>query len=117
MRPYEKRVAEGSPASGWEPTRNIKPGFTIPQVVRMFYAEGVVPDFIPADLGKDEADEIDDSGLWTVDPVGNIRSDPMDLREANLMAGLPAADAPVTGDLAPYRADSESGAEPPAQTE
>lgn len=76
----------------------------------MFYAEGVVPDFIPADLGRDESDEVDaDSGLWAVDAAGNIRTDPMDYREASLMAGLPAPDAPATGDLAPNRSNLESG--------
>lgn len=66
----------------------LRPGFTLAQIIDQFYAEGVVPDFIPADLGEDSADEISDDGFFAVDPLGNIRTDPFEAREAALMAGV-----------------------------
>lgn len=64
------------------------PGFTLSEIIDSFYLEGVVPDFIPADLGEDAADEVDEDGNFIVDPRGNIRTDPMDLRESELIAGI-----------------------------
>ena len=66
----------------------LRPGFTLAQIIDQFYAEGVVPDFIPADLGEDSADEISDDGFFVVDPLGNIRTDPFEAREAALMSGI-----------------------------
>lgn len=75
----------------------LRPGFTLAQIIDQFYAEGVVPDFIPADLGEDSADEISDDGFFAVDPLSNIRTDPFEAREAALMAGIKDPDpSPLT---------------------
>lgn len=98
MREYMKRQA--MPSAVPEKTQ-LRPGFTLAQIIDQFYAEGVVPDFIPADLGEDSADEISDDGFFAVDPLGNIRTDPFEAREAALMAGVkdpdptPSSTSPV----------------------
>lgn len=78
------------------PVAATVPGFTLSEVIAQFYVEGVVPDFIPADLGEDLIGEVDADGRWLVDPAGDIRTDRLDKLENDLMAGL---DAVV--DLAP----------------
>lgn len=84
------------------------PGFTLSEVIAQFYVEGVVPDFIPADLGEDLVGEIDADGRWLVDPAGDIRTDRLDKLESDLMAGLdavadpaPASDPALAPDPAP----------------
>lgn len=84
------------------------PGFTLSEVIAQFYVEGVVPDFIPADLGEDLIDEVDADGRWLVDPAGDIRTDRLDNLENDLMAGLdaivdpaPASDPVPASDPAP----------------
>ncbi|UNI72412.1 MAG: hypothetical protein [Chaetfec virus UA24_2329] len=84
MRIYEKREYRKVPAV---PSRTV-PGFRLSEVIDQFYAEGVVPDFLPADLGEDTAEEFDSDGFPIVDPDGNIRTDPMDARERALMKGV-----------------------------
>lgn len=84
MRSYELRKYKKTP----EKPAATFPGFRLSEVIDQFYAEGVVPDFLPADLGEDKAEEFDADGLPVVDPLGNIRSDPMELREAALMQGI-----------------------------
>lgn len=71
------------------------PGFTLTEIIDQFYAEGVVPDFIPADLGEDLVDETDADGRWLVDPAGDIRTDRLDKLESDLMAGLDAVVDPA----------------------
>lgn len=78
---------QAMPPANSEETQ-LRPGFTLAQIIDQFYAEGVVPDFIPADLGEDSADEISDDGFFVVDPLGNIRTDPFEAREAALMSGI-----------------------------
>ena len=81
------------------PKADLVPGFRLTQVIDQFYAEGVVPDFLPADLGEDGADELDADGNFAVDPAGRIDIDRMDRLEAQLTAGLDAIDSstiPVT---------------------
>ena len=92
MRLYRKTT----PAAFVKPPGETSPGFTLTEIIDQFYAEGVVPDFIPADLGEDLVDETDADGRWLVDPAGDIRTDRLDKLESDLMAGL---DAVV--DLAP----------------
>lgn len=84
------------------------PGFTLTEIIDQFYAEGVVPDFIPADLGEDLVDETDADGRWLVDPAGDIRTDRLDKLESDLMAGLdavvdpaPSPDSAPSSDPAP----------------
>lgn len=84
MRRYQLREYTKVPAE----SAVISPGFRLSEVIDQFYAEGVVPDFLPADLGEDNAEEFDDDGLPVVDPLGDIRSDPMELREAALVHGI-----------------------------
>lgn len=81
------------------------PGYTLAEIIDEFFAEGVVPEFLPADLGEDGSEEVTDDGFFAVDPDGDIRTDPMARREANLLAGItdpdpapnptPPAPAPV----------------------
>lgn len=71
------------------------PGFTLTEIIDQFYAEGVVPDFIPADLGEDLVNEVDADGRWLVDPAGDIRTDRLEKMENDLMAGLDAAVDPA----------------------
>lgn len=68
------------------PVVETVPGMTLTETIDQFYSEGVVPDLLPADLGTDSPDEIDANGYPYVDPMGNIRSDPMELRERQLVA-------------------------------
>lgn len=91
MRLYLKTI----PASFVKPAGETSPGFTLTEVIDQFYAEGVVPDFIPADLGEDLVDEIDAEGRWLVDPDGDIRTDRFDKLENDLMAGLDAVVDPA----------------------
>lgn len=98
MREYMKRQA--MPPAISEKTQ-LRPGFTLAQIIDQFYAEGVVPDFIPADLGEDSADEISDDGFFAVDPLGNIRTDPFEAREAALMAGIKDPDPAPSPTSAP----------------
>lgn len=85
MRLYEKLVRERSvqtvPISPAETT----PGMTLTETIDQFFVEGVVPDLLPADLGTDDATELDADGLPIVDPMGDIRSDPFELRERLLV--------------------------------
>lgn len=85
------------------------PGYTLSEIIDLFYVEGVTPDFIPADLGEDLAAEIDSEGRWLIDPSGDIRTNKFDEMESNLMAGL---DAVV--DPAPASAPGPSPASDPS---
>lgn len=91
MRLYLKTT----PAAFVKPAGETTPGFTLAEIIAQFYVEGVVPDFIPADLGEDLVDEIDAEGRWLVDPAGDIRTDRFDKLENDLMAGLDAAVDPA----------------------
>lgn len=84
MRLYLKTT----PAAFVKPAGETSPGFTLTEIIDQFYVEGVVPDFIPADLGEDLVDETDAEGRWLVDPDGDIRTDRFDKLENDLMAGL-----------------------------
>lgn len=86
MRLYRKTT----PAAFVKLPGETSPGFTLTEIIDQFYAEGVVPDFIPADLGEDLVDETDADGRWLVDPAGDIRTDRLDKLESDLMAGLDA---------------------------
>lgn len=77
------------------PAADTVPGLTLSEIIAQFYVEGVVPDFIPADLGEDLVDEIDAEGRWLVDPAGDIRTDRLDKLENDLMAGLDAVVDPA----------------------
>lgn len=77
------------------PAAATVPGFTLSEVIAQFYAEGVVPDFIPADLGEDLVGEVDAEGRWLVDPSGDIRTDRLEQMENDLMAGLDAVVDPA----------------------
>ena len=91
MRLYLKTT----PAAFVKPAGETSPGFTLTEIIDQFYTEGVVPDFIPADLGEDLVDEIDAEGRWIVDPDGDIRTDRFDKLENDLMAGLDAVVDPA----------------------
>lgn len=91
MRLYQKTT----PAAFVKPAGETFPGFTLTEVIDQFYTEGVVPDFIPADLGEDLVDETDAEGRWLVDPDGDIRTDRFDKLENDLMAGLDAVVDPA----------------------
>lgn len=91
MRLYQKTKSSTFAKSACE----TSPGFTLSEVIAQFYAEGVVPDFIPADLGEDLVGEIDADGRWLVDPAGDIRTDRLDKLESDLMAGLDAVVDPA----------------------
>ena len=91
MRFYQKT----KPAAFVKPAGETSPGFTLTEIIDQFYAEGVVPDFIPADLGEDLVDEVDADGRWLVDPAGDVRTDRLEQLENSLMAGLDAAVDPV----------------------
>ena len=91
MRLYRKTVRQRFPV---EPART-SPGFTLTEIIDQFYAEGVVPDFIPADLGEDLVNEVDVDGRWLVDPAGDIRTDHLEQMENDLMAGLNAVVDPA----------------------
>lgn len=91
-----------------EPAAATVPGFTLSEVIAQFYVEGVVPDFIPADLGEDLVDEIDADGRWLVDPAGDIRTDRLDKLESDLMAGLDAVADPAPASASASAFDSSS---------
>lgn len=91
MRLYQKTKS----STFAKPACETSPGFTLSEIIAQFYAEGVVPDFIPADLGEDLVDEVDAEGRWLVDPAGDIRTDRFDKLENDLMAGLDAAVDPA----------------------
>nr|DAL89413.1 MAG TPA: hypothetical protein [Microviridae sp.] len=100
------------------------PGFTLSEIIAQFYAEGVVPDFIPADLGEDLVDETDAEGRWLVDPAGDIRTDRFDKLENDLMAGLdavvdpaPASNPTPASDPAPTLDSVPASEAPPASEE
>lgn len=104
MRLYQKT----KPAAFVKPVGETSPGFTLTEIIDQFYAEGVVPDFIPADLGEDLVNETDAEGRWFVDPSGDIRTDRLEKMENDLMAGLdaavdpaPVSDPVLTPDLVP----------------
>lgn len=91
-----------------EPAAATVPGFTLSEVIAQFYVEGVVPDFIPADLGEDLVGEIDADGRWLVDPAGDIRTDRLDKLESDLMAGLDAVADPAPASASASDSDSSS---------
>lgn len=91
MRLYRKTT----PAASVKLAGKTSPGFTLAEIIDQFYVEGVVPDFIPADLGEDLIDETDVDGRWLVDPDGDIRTDRLDKLESDLMAGLNAVVDPA----------------------
>lgn len=91
MRLYQKQKLQRFK----EPAAVTVPGFTLSEIIAQFYVEGVVPDFIPADLGEDLVDEVDAEGRWLVDPAGDIRTDRLEKMENDLMAGLDAAVDPA----------------------
>lgn len=94
-----------------EPVAATVPGFTLSEVIAQFYAEGVVPDFIPADLGEDLVGEIDADGRWLVDPDGDIRTDRLDKLESDLMAGLNAVVDPAPASVPAPAFDSSSASD------
>lgn len=105
MRLYRKTT----PAAFVKPAGETSPGFTLVEIIDQFYAEGVVPDFIPADLGEDLIDEIDAEGRWLVDPAGDIRTDRLDKLESDLMAGLDAiVDPAPASDFTPASGSSSA---------
>lgn len=91
MRLYQKTKS----STFAKPAGETSPGFTLTEIIDQFYAEGVVPDFIPADLGEDLVDEVDADGRWLVDPAGDIRTDRLEKMENDLMAGLDAVVDPA----------------------
>lgn len=91
MRLYRKTKPQSFPVK----PAQTSPGFTLSQIIDQFYAEGVVPDFIPADLGEDLVSEVDVDGRWLVDPDGDIRTDRLEKMENDLMAGLDAVVDPA----------------------
>lgn len=91
MRLYQKQKLQRFK----EPAAVTVPGFTLSEIIAQFYVEGVVPDFIPADLGEDLVGEVDAEGRWLVDPSGDIRTDRLDKLEDDLMAGLDAVIDPA----------------------
>ena len=102
MRLYRKTT----PAAFVKPAGETFPGFTLTEVIDQFYTEGVVPDFIPADLGEDLVDETDAEGRWLVDPDGDIRTDRFDKLENDLMAGLDAVVDPAPASYPAPTSDS-----------
>lgn len=102
MRLYQKTKSSTFVKSACE----TSPGFTLSEVIAQFYAEGVVPDFIPADLGEDLVGEIDADGRWLVDPAGDIRTDRLDKLESDLMAGLDAVADPAPAPAPTSTSDS-----------
>lgn len=97
--------------------RETSPGFTLSEIIAQFYAEGVVPDFIPADLGEDLIDEIDAEGRWLVDPSGDIRTDRLDKLESDLMAGLDAVVDPAPAFDPASASDPASALDPASASE
>lgn len=120
MRLYQKQKLQRFK----EPAAVVSPGFTLSEIIAQFYVEGVVPDFIPADLGEDLIDEIDAEGRWLVDPAGDIRTDRFDKLENDLMAGLnavvdpaPASDSASASDSAPASDPAPASEASPASEE
>ena len=107
MRLYRKTT----PATFVKLPGETSPGFTLTEIIDQFYAEGVVPDFIPADLGEDLVDETDANGRWLVDPAGDIRTDRLDELESNLMAGLDAVVDPAPASDPASAFDSSSASD------
>ena len=106
MRLYRKTT----PAAFVKLPGATSPGFTLTEIIDQFYAEGVVPDFIPADLGEDLVNETDADGRWLVDPAGDIRTDRLDKLESDLMAGLDAVvdPAPASDPVSAFDSSSAS---------
>lgn len=98
MRLYE---LNSRPATSQAPPAVTAPGFRLTEVIDQFYAEGVVPEFLPADLGTDEANELDADGNFSVDPNGRIDVDPMDRLEQQLMEGIKDLDVTKIPDAVP----------------
>ena len=107
MRLYQKQKLQRFEV----PAAVTAPGFTLSEVIVQFYAEGVVPDFIPADLGEDLVDETDADGRWLVDPAGDIRTDRLDKLESDLMAGLDAVVDPAPASDPASAFDSSSASD------
>lgn len=97
MRRYQLRKYTKTP----EKPAMTSPGFRLSEVIDQFYAEGVVPDFLPADLGEDNIEEFDDDGFPVVDPLGDIRSDSMELREDALVHGIEEYEAALSSTPSP----------------
>lgn len=69
-----------------------RPGARLTDIIDEFLVQGVTPDLLPADLGYDDATEVDArSGHFSVDPFGDIRTDPFTARELRISQGLDAA--------------------------
>lgn len=113
MRLYLKTT----PAAFAKPAGETSPGFTLTEVIDQFYVEGVVPDFIPADLGEDLVDEIDAEGRWLVDPAGDIRTDRLEKMENDLMAGLDAVVDPAPAFNPTSASDSALASDPAPASE
>jgi hypothetical protein len=113
MRLYQKTKS----STFAKPACETSPGFTLSEVIAQFYAEGVVPDFIPADLGEDLVEEIDAEGRWLVDPAGDIRTDRFDKLENDLMAGLDAAVDPAPAFNPTPASDPASASDPAPASE
>lgn len=113
MRLYLKTT----PAAFVKPAGETFPGFTLTEVIDQFYTEGVVPDFIPADLGEDLVDETDAEGRWLVDPNGDIRTDRFDKLENDLMAGLDAVIDPAPAFNPTPASDFASASDPAPASE
>lgn len=100
MKLYEKRNKETRGPVGAFERNDRAPGFTIAELLDLFYAEGVTPNFAPADLGTDESTEVDANGRMVVDPFGNIRTDSLDLKEMQLTKVFEDGKQPeVSGDF------------------
>lgn len=84
MKLYELRNREKRDPVGAFERNDRVPGFTVSELLDLFYAEGVTPSFAPADLGTDEVTEVDGNGRMIVDPFGDIRTDSLDLKEMQL---------------------------------
>ena len=113
MRLYQKRELQRFK----KPAAVTSPGFTLSEIIALFYVEGVVPDFIPPDLGEDLVDEIDAEGRWLVDPAGDIRTDRFDKLENDLMAGLNAVVDPAPAFNSTPVSDSASASDPAPASE
>lgn len=100
-----------------QPAAATAPGFTLSEVIAQFYVEGVVPDFIPADLGEDLVGEIDADGRWLVDPAGDIRTDRLEQMENDLMAGLDAVVDPAPASDPASAFDSSPTSDPAPASE
>lgn len=107
MRLYE---LNSRPAASQATPAVTAPGFRLTEIIDQFYTEGVVPEFLPADLGTDEANELDADGNFSVDPNGRIDVDPMDRLERQLMEGVENLDVTKIPDTAP---SASASADPP----